>query len=60
MPALKNDLQDRPQDQHVMPCYGREHLTSTACPCLPVQIEVASGAWEGPTGARIFVHHEDN
>jgi len=37
-----------PEDQHIMPCFGREHISSASCWCSPYREEIEAldaGLW---------------
>lgn len=54
MDSVDKWREDRPEDMHVMPCYGQDHESSSSCPCHPDAKLV-----DGSKG-RVWVHREDN
>lgn len=46
--------EDRKDDVHVMPTYGREHECSEECWCTP-ELDFTADS-----GAQVWVHREDN
>lgn len=53
--APSTDRESRPQDLHVMPCYGKEHDSDPRCWCNPAL------NYEDPeTRARVWVHRDMN
>ena len=51
--AFDQERHDEPEDQHVMPLYGREHVAVATCWCKP-RID-----YRGPVD-RVWVHRDGN